>query len=274
MEHRSRRGISGNPGDLGNPGDAGNPGDPGAVGGAAAVAVPPPPAGAAAWFADALPALECYADLLAGQGVLRGLLGPREVPRLWERHLLNCAVLAPLPPSRAVCADVGSGAGLPGLVVALLRPDLRLTLVEPLLRRTGFLEEALAELRLTDRVDVARARAQDVAPASYDVVMARAVAPLGRLVGWCLPLLVPGGELLALKGARARAELAAAQPELCRYGETASSVEELGTGLGESSAAVVRVRVGTARRSAAPTRDRTQRTARRRPGGRPAQGST
>jgi len=173
-------------------------------------------------FGDALPAVVRYADWLAHVGVERGLLGPREVPRLWERHLLNCSVLADLVPGGASVADVGSGAGLPGIVVALQRPDLSVTLVEPLLRRATFLTQVVADLGLR-RVDVVRARAEDlVGVVTVDVVVARAVAPLDRLAGWGLPLLCGDGVLLALKGERASAEIAAAEQSgvLRRFGVT------------------------------------------------------
>ena len=138
-----------------------------------------------------LEALTAYAALLAGPGVERGLIGPREAPRLWDRHLLNCAVVAELIAPGARVDDVGSGAGLPGMVLALVRPDLEVTLVEPLLRRATFLHEAAERLSVPN-VHVERARAEELArqvdagrrqPA--DVVTARAVAPLGRLAGWC-----------------------------------------------------------------------------------------
>jgi len=132
-------------------------------------------------FGDALPQVEAYAELLAGPGVERGLLGPREAPRLWERHLLNCAGLAELLEPGEVVADVGSGAGLPGVVLALLRPDVTVVLVEPLLRRSTFLEEVVAVLGLRTAV-VRRARAEELAGTLLvDTVVARAVAPLDRL---------------------------------------------------------------------------------------------
>lgn len=154
--------------------------------------------------------------MLASSGVDRGLIGPREAPRLWERHILNCAALAPALSADGSAADVGSGAGLPGLVLAVCRPDVRFTLVEPLLRRTDFLTETVNTLGLGN-VEVLRARAEDV-DRSYDVVTARAVAPLARLAQWCLPLCRPGGELLAIKGRSARQELDAAVPTLRQLG--------------------------------------------------------
>ena len=165
---------------------------------------------------DRLPALVRYADLLADSGVVRGLIGPREVPRLWERHLLNCAVVADLFPPETRLVDVGSGAGLPGIVLAICRPDLHVVLAEPLLRRTTFLTEAVAALSL-DNVRVERVRAEQMA-GDMDAVTARAVAPLDRLARWTLPLLRPGGRLVALKGASAGTELQAALPVLVGLG--------------------------------------------------------
>ena len=169
-------------------------------------------------FADRLPLAEQYVDLLISAGVERGLIGPREVPRIWERHILNCAVVVPRVAQGAAVADVGSGAGLPGLVWAIARPDLHVTLIEPLLRRTVFLEEAVDVLEL-EQVTVLRARAEDVRD-RFDVVTARAVAPLERLAGWCLPLVRPGGVLLALKGRTAEEEVASSRVSLHKMGAT------------------------------------------------------
>ncbi len=177
-----------------------------------------PPSSAAGVFADRLPVAERYVDLLISAGVERGLIGPREVPRIWDRHILNCAVVVPRVPQGATVADVGSGAGLPGLVWAIARPDLRVTLIEPLLRRTVFLEEAVDALGL-DHVSVLRARAEDV-DGRFDVVTARAVAPLEKLAGWCLPLVRPGGVLLALKGRTAEEEVASSRVSLHKMGAT------------------------------------------------------
>ena len=169
-------------------------------------------------FAERLPLAEQYVDLLTFAGVERGLIGPREVPRIWDRHILNCAVVVPRVPVGARVADVGSGAGLPGLVWAIARPDLHVTLIEPLLRRTIFLEEAVDTLGL-DQVTVLRARAEDVRE-TFDVVTARAVAPLEKLAGWCLPLVRPGGVLLALKGRTAEEEVASSRVSLHKMGAT------------------------------------------------------
>ncbi len=184
-----------------------------------------------------------YAELLQTVGVDRGLLGPREGPRVWERHLLNCAAVAVAVPHGADVVDVGSGAGLPGLVWAILRPDLRLRLVEPMLRRTVFLDEAVALLGLPN-VEVHRARAQDLPTTlAADVVVSRAVAPLERLAGWCLPLVRPGGSMWAMKGATVETELAAALPLLQRAGADSAVVATYGEGVLQEPARVVQVRV-------------------------------
>jgi 16S rRNA (guanine527-N7)-methyltransferase len=171
--------------------------------------------------------LAAYADLLADQGTVRGLIGPREVPRLWDRHLLNCAVIERLIPEESSVADIGTGAGLPGIVLALVRPDLQVALVEPLLRRTTFLEEAVETLGL-DNATVVRARAEELPRASYDVVTSRAVAPLGKLAGWCLPLCVEGGLMLAMKGSSAEEELDASEEELTKLGAELWHIHQLG----------------------------------------------
>lgn len=142
---------------------------------------------------------------------MRGLIGPREVPRLWERHLLNSIALAELLPEGARLVDIGTGAGLPGLAVAIVRPDLRVDLVESLQRRTDFLAEVVAELELSDRVRVVRGRAEEgpvlATAGGAGFVTARAVAPLDKLVRLSFPLLTRGGSLLAMKGSSAEDEL-------------------------------------------------------------------
>jgi 16S rRNA (guanine527-N7)-methyltransferase len=195
----------------------------------------PVPAAAKGLFpADRLTLVERYADLLATDGVVRGLIGPREAPRLWERHLVNCALLATALPRDASVADVGSGAGLPGLVLALARPDARVSLVEPLLRRTTFLEEAVAALGL-DNVEVRRERADALhGRATFDMVTARAVAALDKLLAWCMPLVAPHGALLAMKGASAEAEIAEARPTLRKLECAEPEVLVLGEGVVES----------------------------------------
>ena len=189
---------------------------------------PPAPPTARGVFASRLGLAEAFARLLATEGVTRGLIGPREAPRLWERHLINCAVLTDLLPDGAEVCDIGSGAGLPGLVLAIRRLDLRVTLVEPLLRRTTFLEEAVSLLAL-EGVEVVRARAEELhGRRAFDVVTSRAVAPLPRLLDWSMPLVRPGGELLAMKGSSAHQEVSDASSALHRWGLEAVEVLEVG----------------------------------------------
>lgn len=185
--------------------------------------------------------IAAYADALAGDGVARGLIGPREIPRLWDRHILNCAVLAPLFRVGATVGDVGSGAGLPGLVIAIARPDLEMTLVEPLLRRTTFLAEVVERLGLP--VEVVRARAEQLhGSRRFDYVTARAVAPLKRLVGLALPLCSGGGELLALKGSSAGEELVDAHQVLQGHNAGAVQIELFGAGVVTRLTTVVRIK--------------------------------
>jgi 16S rRNA (guanine527-N7)-methyltransferase len=204
-----------------------------------AVAVPDAPPAAAAVFGDRLPLAVRYAELLAGPGVERGLLGPREAPRLWERHLLNCAGLTELLEPEQEVLDAGSGAGLPGIVLAIRRDDIEVCLVEPLQRRATFLTEAVEELGLK-HVSVVRSRLEDLAGKRLvDTVVARAVAPLDRLATWTMPLLRSGGRLLALKGERADAELAAARPAFRRSGGEGAEVVTVGSAAQETEARVV-----------------------------------
>lgn len=192
-------------------------------------------------FSDELPAAESFAALLATEATVRGLIGPREVPRLWERHLLNCALVTDLvAPESSVC-DIGSGAGLPGLVMAIRRPDLRVTLVEPLLRRTTFLDEMVAALAL-ENVVVVRARAEELHDReSFDVVTSRAVAPMERLARWSLPLVRSGGLFLAMKGSSVQAELDAASSVIHRCRGRVVDVVELGAEMLDHPVRVVRV---------------------------------
>jgi 16S rRNA (guanine527-N7)-methyltransferase len=209
-------------------------------------AAPLAPPAAATVFGSQLATATAYAELLAGDGVIRGLLGPREVPRLWDRHLLNCAVAAELLATGETVTDVGSGAGLPGIPLALARPDLDIELLEPLERRVVFLREVVSTLGLRN-VRVVRGRAEDVRSADgVGVVTARAVAPMARLAGWCLPLLRPGGSLIALKGSRASAELDEAADDLRRLGAVAWEVVTCGRGLVDPPTTVVRVALGIA----------------------------
>ncbi|MGI9136774.1 MAG: 16S rRNA (guanine(527)-N(7))-methyltransferase RsmG [Candidatus Nanopelagicales bacterium] len=178
------------------------------------------------WLLPTESALSAYVDLLSTTGVEHGLIGPREVPRLWERHVLNCAVVADpsngLVPLGSRVADVGSGAGLPGLVWGIARPDIHVVLIEPLLRRATFLSQSVDDLGLTGRVTVLRGRAEDITSSTdwtpVDVVTARAVAPLEKLLGWTVPLLVEGGCLALLKGSSAAEEIASATPAALSMG--------------------------------------------------------
>ncbi|WP_371578849.1 16S rRNA (guanine(527)-N(7))-methyltransferase RsmG [Streptomyces sp. NBC_01314] len=207
--------------------------------------LPPAPEQARDVFGDRYADAVRYAELLAEAGVQRGLIGPREVPRLWERHLLNCAVLSEVVPEGVTVCDVGSGAGLPGIPLALVREDLKITLLEPLLRRTNFLTEVVELLGL-DHVTVVRGRAEEVLGTlqPVHVVTARAVAPLDRLAAWGIPLLRPYGEMLALKGDTAEEELKSAASALNKLGAVATSVLHVGEGVVDPLSTVVRVEVG------------------------------
>ncbi len=186
----------------------------------------PPPPGAVEVFSSHLPLAQRYVESLASDGVVRGLIGPREVPRLWDRHILNSAVVVPRVPLGATVADVGTGAGLPGLVWAIARPDLEITLIEPLLRRTTYLEEISSELGLSN-VRVLRGRAEEVHE-EFDVVTARAVAALEKLGRWCMPLVRKGGVFLALKGQSAQQEVESATKVLRKLGATSIVVTTYG----------------------------------------------
>ena len=206
-------------------------------------AVEPVPEVAQAVFGAELPRARCYADFLVTEGVLRGVLGPGEPERVWSRHLLNCAVVTELIEPGARVVDVGSGAGLPGLAMAIRRPDLRVDLIEPLQRRTEFLTEAVEQLELRDRVRVLRGRADDPrvreAAGNADCVTARAVAPVDRLVRWCLPLLATDGRLALLKGRSAAEELEHHRAALQRAGSTAPEIVRCGTGMIDPAVIVV-----------------------------------
>jgi 16S rRNA (guanine527-N7)-methyltransferase len=162
-----------------------------------------------------------FAELLTVHGVERGLIGPREVDRLWDRHLLNSVAISEFIPEDSSVVDVGSGAGLPGIPLAIARPDLDIVLLEPMARRVVWLEEVVADLELGN-VAVVRGRAEEKAIRQQigdrDVATARAVAPLGKLTGWCLPLLRVGGQLVALKGSSAAEEIERDRLEIARAG--------------------------------------------------------
>lgn len=166
-------------------------------------------------YRDNYKTIRQYVDILASRGVDWGLIGPREIGRLWERHILNSIALESLIPEGCRVADVGSGAGLPGIPLAILRPDLEMTLIEPMLRRSNFLTEAIDELGLDDRVSVVRGRAED-ADLHVDVVVSRAVAKLATLINWTADLIVESGSLLALKGQSADDEVVKAKKELSK----------------------------------------------------------
>lgn len=230
------------PDSLDSPAPAGPAEAAGAPAGADAVA-------AAELFGPALPQVQKYADLLAGAGVDRGVVGPAEADRIWDRHLLNCAAIARLIPAKCSIVDLGSGAGLPGIVLALMLPGATVTLLEPLARRVEFLQECVTELGL-DNVQVLRGRAEDLdGQLAADVVTARAVAPLDRLAGLCIGLARPGGKVLAIKGAGAEAELAKARVPLARLGVTDVRVVHEGAA-GSAAAATVVMFVAPERKGA------------------------
>lgn len=207
---------------------------------------------AEALFGAGLPRAVAYAELLAEHGVERGLIGPREVERLWERHLLNSAIVGEVIPRDARVVDLGSGAGLPGVPIAIARPDLRVTLLEPMARRVEWLEHVASVLGLG--VTVIRGRAEEPAIkrriGGADVVIARAVAPLARLCEWGLPLLRRGGSLVAMKGASAAEELARDRQAVARAGGGEPRIESCGVGvLTEPATVVIVARVDEHRRT-------------------------
>jgi len=209
------------------------------IGDVSGVRAAPVPASAASVFGSALPVAVTFAGLLASRGVEQGLLGPREVPRLWDRHLLNCAVVAELiEPRPGTLLDLGSGAGLPGLVLAMLLPETEVTLLEPMERRCRFLTEAVTELGLAN-ASVVRGRAEDVIVRA-DMVTARAVAPLPRLAELAIGVVRPGGMVLAIKGRMAAEELKAAAPVLRRIGARDAQVVRAGQGKVVPATTVVR----------------------------------
>lgn len=206
-----------------------------------------PPDSAAVIFGSRIHLAERYAELLAGPGAQRGLLGPHEIDRIWERHLLNTAAVAELlePGERVV--DIGSGAGLPGLPLAIARPDLKVVCVESMLRRATFLTETVAALGLD--VDVVRGRAEDPTLrgriGASDVVASRAVAALDKLTRWSLPLLRPGGRILAIKGERASEEVHQHRRVMAALGAVDVRVVQCGVHYLDPPATVVVARRGT-----------------------------
>ena len=195
-------------------------------------------------FGSRLGLAERYVEHLATSGIERGLLGPREVPRLWSRHVLNCAVVADLIAENARVADVGSGAGLPGLCLAIARPDLQLTLIEPLERRVIWLNEVVEDLGL-ENVRVLRGRAEQViADVDADVVTARAVSALSTLAGLTIPLLKGQGAVLAIKGRSAEEEIQKAAKVIRKLGGHETTILTAGENLLEEHTTVVRILVG------------------------------
>ncbi|MGO8957367.1 MAG: 16S rRNA (guanine(527)-N(7))-methyltransferase RsmG [Streptosporangiaceae bacterium] len=220
-------------------------------------------------FGDVLPLAQKYAQLLTGAGVERGIVGPAEAERIWDRHLLNCGVVARLIPSRCSLVDLGSGAGLPGIVLAMLLPGAKVTLLEALARRVAFLEECVAELGLAN-AEVVRGRAEDLAGQfAADVVCSRAVAPLEKLAGLSVGLARPGGRVLAIKGVSAEAELARARPALARLGVSDARVSQVGSADGTATATVVMF-TAARRRASGTTARRAQGRSEGRPGGQAA----
>jgi len=204
---------------------------------------PAPPESASTIFGDAMPAAVQFVELLAAVGIERGLIGPREVDRLWDRHLLNSAVVGERIPNGVRVIDIGSGAGLPGIPLCLARPDLDVTLLEPMARRVAWLEEVVEALHLS--ATVVRGRAEEPAIkqqlADADVVVARAVAPLDRLWGWSAPLLRPGGRLVALKGESAEVEVARDGGGVKRAGGLVPVIERCGVGMLETPTTIIEV---------------------------------
>jgi 16S rRNA (guanine527-N7)-methyltransferase len=220
------------------------------------------PGAAAALFGSRLDRAQRYAQILAGAGVERGLLGPREVGRLWDRHILNSAAVAELFDSNDRIADIGSGAGLPGIPLALARPDLRLTLIEPLLRRSEFLREVVDDLGL--EITIVRGRAEDRSVrqqvGEMDAVVSRAVASLDKLTKWSLPLLRPDGRMVAIKGERAEEEIREHRRVMASLGAVDVRVMRCGADYLDPPATAVVAR----RESTAPVANRSSRTGRRR----------
>lgn len=197
-----------------------------------------------AYLGDAYEGVAHYAEMLRDQGELRGLIGPREVPRIWERHILNSAAVVPYLPTSGSVADIGSGAGLPGVVLAVMRPQLEVILVEPMERRTTWLSEVVAELGLTN-VQVKRGRAEEYHGAfEVDAVTSRAVAALSKLVRLSMPLVRVGGEMVILKGRSVAEEVDPARKILRKYAAGDPDILEGSTVEGVETTTIVRVRRG------------------------------
>lgn len=198
------------------------------------------PEAAARIFGDRLPLAQAYHDSLATTAAERGFIGPKEVSRLWSRHVLNCAVIAEAFDEGLSVADIGSGAGLPGIPLAIARPDLQITLIEPLLKRSTYLGEITEELGL-DNVTVVRGRAEEQKKTLFDVTTSRAVAPLGKLASWSLPLVRPGSSMTAMKGASVAEELERDAKVIAKAGGTDAEILTVGEGLLEQPATLIRI---------------------------------
>ncbi|WKK62589.1 16S rRNA (guanine(527)-N(7))-methyltransferase RsmG [Corynebacterium sp. P8-C1] len=198
------------------------------------------PAAAAEIFGDRLPLAQAYHDSLATTAAERGFIGPKEVGRLWSRHVLNCAVIAEAFDEGLSVADIGSGAGLPGIPLAIARPDLQVTLIEPLLKRSTYLGEITRELGLSN-VTVVRGRAEEQEKKLFDVTTSRAVAPLGKLAGWSLPLVRQGGSMTAMKGASVAEELERDATQITKAGGTDAEILTVGAGLLEQPTTLIRI---------------------------------
>lgn len=200
-----------------------------------------PPEIAIQIFGDNLEKAKSYHDLLATDGSTRGFIGPKEIPILWNRHILNCAVISEAIGEYLRVADIGSGAGLPGIPLALVRPDLEIWLIEPLLKRSVFLGEVIQQLQL-DNVTVIRGRAEDKAVRKelglVDVATSRAVAPLGKLAGWSLPLVKKGGAMIAMKGASVTEELTRDKAAIKKAGGGHAEIFTVGKQLAEPATVI------------------------------------
>ncbi|MBL3699461.1 16S rRNA (guanine(527)-N(7))-methyltransferase RsmG [Leucobacter luti] len=202
------------------------------------------PVAAAEIAGDRIDVLRAFASDLAERGEELGLIGPLELPRLWTRHLLNSAVLAPLVQTGGRVADIGTGGGMPGLVLAIVRPDARFILIEPMERRCAWLTEQIERLEL-DNAEVRRGRAEEFHDAfEVDQVTARAVTALRKLIPITAPLVRDGGEMLFLKGQSVETEIDAAAKVLRKHRVTDVRVEELGIGQLEETTRVFRAKLG------------------------------
>lgn len=203
-----------------------------------------PPA-AAEIFGDNLEKAIAYHESLATDGSVRGFIGPREVPRLWDRHILNCGVIGEAMDEGISVADIGSGAGLPGIPLAIARPDLNITLIEPLLKRSVYLNEVKEALNL-DNVTVIRGRAEEKVVRKQvglvDIATSRAVAPLGKLATWSLPLVKIGGRMVAMKGSSVEEEIERDAKEIRKAGGTDIKVYTVGEALLSEPTTLISIR--------------------------------